>query len=96
MQADAIAPGQSVIVVDDLLATGKCAFRRILTSRVDQKSRATGGSASAAGELIAQLGGKTLEYLFIIELLFLNGSKKLDAPTYSIVKSDAEDGPDAP
>jgi hypothetical protein len=38
MQADAIEPGQSVIVVDDLLATGECAFRRILTSRIDHKS----------------------------------------------------------
>jgi len=68
MQADAIKPGQTVVVIDDLIATG--------------------GSAKAAGELIAKLGGKTLEYLFIIELLFLNGGSKLDAPIYSIVQSD--------
>ncbi|CAD6586237.1 MAG: adenine phosphoribosyltransferase [Cyphobasidiales sp. Tagirdzhanova-0007] len=47
---------------------------------------ATGGSAFAAGELIKKLGGKTLEYLFLIELTFLEGTKKLDAPAYSIVK----------
>jgi len=49
---------------------------------------ATGGSAKAAGELIAQCGGKTLEYLFIIELSFLKASEKLDAPMYSLVKVD--------
>ena len=47
-----------------------------------------GGSAKAAGELVAKLGGKTLEYLFIIELTFLNAASKLDAPMYSIVKVD--------
>lgn len=68
MQEGAIKPGQSCIVVDDLIATG--------------------GSAFAAGELISKLGGKTVEYLFLIELLFLKGPSKLDAPTFSIVKSN--------
>ncbi|KAG6895528.1 hypothetical protein C0992_000834 [Termitomyces sp. T32_za158] len=68
MQADAIQPGQTVIVIDDLIATG--------------------GSAKAAGELVAKQGGKTLEYLFIIELTFLKGVTKLDAPSYSIIQSD--------
>ncbi|THV08638.1 adenine phosphoribosyltransferase [Dendrothele bispora CBS 962.96] len=68
MQADAIKPGQSVVVIDDLIATG--------------------GSAKAAGELISKLGGKTLEYLFIIELTFLKGGAKLDAPVYSIIQSE--------
>ncbi|KJA29981.1 hypothetical protein HYPSUDRAFT_125637 [Hypholoma sublateritium FD-334 SS-4] len=68
IQADAIKPGQTVIVVDDLIATG--------------------GSAKAAGELVAKQGGKTLEYLFVIELMFLNAASKLDAPVYSIVQSD--------
>jgi adenine phosphoribosyltransferase len=68
MQADAIKPGQNVLVIDDLLATG--------------------GSAKAAGELVTKQGGKTLEYLFIIELLFLKGASKLDGPVYSVVQSD--------
>jgi len=68
MQADAIKPGQAVVIVDDLIATG--------------------GSAKAAGELVGKLGGKTLEYLFIVELTFLKGVDKLDAPTYSIVQVD--------
>lgn len=47
-----------------------------------------GGSAKAAGELVAKQGGKTLEYLFVIELMFLKAASKLDAPVYSIVQSD--------
>ncbi|KAF8303415.1 adenine phosphoribosyltransferase [Clavulina sp. PMI_390] len=49
---------------------------------------ATGGSAKAAGELVAKSGGKTVEYLFVIGLTFLKGWDKLDAPAYSIIESD--------
>ena len=48
----------------------------------------SGGSAKAAGELVEKLGGKVLEYLFIIELLFLKASSKLNAPVYSVVQSE--------
>jgi adenine phosphoribosyltransferase len=47
-----------------------------------------GGSAKAAGDLVAKLGGKTLEYLFIVEVPFLKGSLKLDAPVYSVTQID--------
>lgn len=50
--------------------------------------RLSGGSAKAAGELVEKLGGKVLEYLFIIELLFLKASSKLNAPVYSVVQSE--------
>ncbi|KAI9307940.1 adenine phosphoribosyltransferase [Cunninghamella echinulata] len=46
---------------------------------------ATGGSASAAGELVKKCGAKTVEYVFVMELDFLNGAKKLDAPVYSLI-----------
>ncbi|KAI7904530.1 adenine phosphoribosyltransferase [Cokeromyces recurvatus] len=46
---------------------------------------ATGGSAEAAGELIKKCNAKTVEYVFIIELDFLNGAKTLDAPVYSLI-----------
>ncbi|RAR10491.1 adenine phosphoribosyltransferase [Stemphylium lycopersici] len=41
---------------------------------------ATGGSASAAGSLVSKLGGTVMGYLFILELDFLKGRDKLDAP----------------
>jgi len=47
---------------------------------------ATGGSACAAGKLVAKQGGKTAEYLFIIEIAFLNARSKLDAPVHSIIQ----------
>lgn len=68
IQEGAIKPGQKVIVVDDLIATG--------------------GSATAAGELIKKSGGVTLEYLFVVGLTFLKGHEKLDAPTYAIVEAE--------
>jgi adenine phosphoribosyltransferase len=46
---------------------------------------ATGGSAAAAGELIKKCEAKTVEYVFIMELDFLSGSEKLDAPVYSLI-----------
>ncbi|QRV91089.1 adenine phosphoribosyltransferase [Ceratobasidium sp. AG-Ba] len=36
---------------------------------------ATGGSAKAAGELVAKQGGKTVEYMFVVGLTFLKGTK---------------------
>lgn len=47
-----------------------------------------GGSATAAGQLIKQAGGNTLEYLFIVALPFLKGLDKLDAPAYYIVEAE--------
>lgn len=70
IQADAIQPGQKVLVVDDLIATG--------------------GSASAAGTLIEKSGGVLLGYLFIIELTFLKGREKLNAPVYTLLESQSE------
>ncbi|KAJ3237582.1 adenine phosphoribosyltransferase [Chytriomyces hyalinus] len=49
---------------------------------------ATGGSAKAAGELVALNGGKTVEYVFFIELSFLKGRDVLDAPTYAVMTFD--------
>ncbi|KAJ1311043.1 hypothetical protein OPQ81_009548 [Rhizoctonia solani] len=49
---------------------------------------ATGGSAKAAGELVAKQGGKTVEYLFVVGLPFLRGHEKLDAPAYSIIEAE--------
>ncbi|SLM39596.1 adenine phosphoribosyltransferase [Lasallia pustulata] len=67
IQRDAIKPGQKVIVVDDIIATG--------------------GSAAAAGSLVTKLGGKLHGYLFLLELDFLKGREKLDAPVYTLLSS---------
>ncbi|MEP7225031.1 MAG: adenine phosphoribosyltransferase, partial [Actinomycetota bacterium] len=38
---------------------------------------ATGGTAKAKTELVEQLGGEVVGLLFVVELSFLNGRKKL-------------------
>jgi adenine phosphoribosyltransferase len=56
---DAIASGQRILIVDDVLATG--------------------GTASAAVQLVKKLGGELHGVAFLIELLFLNGRQKIAA-----------------
>jgi len=50
-----------------------------------------GGSAAAAGTLVKQLGGDLLGYIFILELDFLGGRKKLDAPAYTLLSSQEKE-----
>lgn len=50
---------------------------------------ATGGTATAAAEIMQKLGAKVAAYAFVVELTFLGGSKKLNSYTdnlLSIVK----------
>ena len=49
---------------------------------------ATGGSASAAGELIIKAGGKLVGYGFLVELTKLKGRRRLDNELYvkSVIK----------
>lgn len=54
---DAVAAGQRVLVVDDVLATG--------------------GTASAAAQLVKKLGGDLQGLAFLIELIALDGRSKL-------------------
>jgi adenine phosphoribosyltransferase len=51
---------------------------------------ATGGTAQAASELVARLGGIVVGYSFIIELGFLNGKSKLNGktPVHSLIRID--------
>ncbi|CAI6334816.1 unnamed protein product [Periconia digitata] len=48
---------------------------------------ATGGSAAAAGSLVQKLGGSLVEYIFMLELDFLKGRDKLNAPVYTLLSS---------
>ncbi len=57
IHTDAIKPGQRVLIVDDLLATG--------------------GTVSAAMELVENLGGHIAGIAFLVELAFLRGREQL-------------------
>ena len=46
---------------------------------------ATGGSASAAAELVLQCGGKVAGFNFLVGLTLLNGNEKLEKYTNNIV-----------
>jgi adenine phosphoribosyltransferase len=56
MHTDAIRPGQRVLIVDDLLATG--------------------GTVSAAMELVEAVGGHIAGIAFLVELTFLKGREQ--------------------
>ena len=47
----------------------------------------TGGTAAAAGALVNRLGATLMGYLFLLELDFLKGRDKLDAPVYTLLSS---------
>ena len=65
VHVDAIKPGQRVLVVDDLLATG--------------------GTAAATVELVEKLGGVVVACIFLVELDFLNGREKVNAPVKALI-----------
>jgi adenine phosphoribosyltransferase len=67
MHRDAITPGQRVLIVDDLLATG--------------------GTASAAVQLVKQLGGIVQGVAFLIELVGLDGRSRLEGEAVCAVLS---------
>ncbi|RMZ82696.1 hypothetical protein DV738_g1456, partial [Chaetothyriales sp. CBS 135597] len=51
---------------------------------------ATGGSASAAAELVTKVGGDLLGFIFLIELTKLQGRKKLgNVPVWTVLESQA-------
>jgi adenine phosphoribosyltransferase len=50
----------------------------------------TGGSAAAAESLVTKLGGNLLGYIFILELDFLKGRDKLNAPVYTLLTGQEE------
>jgi adenine phosphoribosyltransferase len=69
MQEDAITPGQRIIIVDDLIATG--------------------GTMQAAIDLVRGQGGEVAGVACIIELAFLNGRHRINAPLTSMVVYDS-------
>jgi adenine phosphoribosyltransferase len=65
IHVDAIKPGQRVLIIDDLLATG--------------------GTAAATVELVEKLGGIVVACVFLVELDFLNGREKVNAPVKALI-----------
>jgi adenine phosphoribosyltransferase len=67
MHYDAVSPGQRVLIVDDVLATG--------------------GTAKAVVNIVNSMQGTIVCAAFLLELLELNGRKKLDGyPVYSLLQ----------
>lgn len=69
IQEDAVKPGQRVVLVDDLLATG--------------------GTMAAAIDLLRKVGGDVVAAATVIELTFLGGRAKIDAPFESLIAYDS-------
>jgi adenine phosphoribosyltransferase len=86
IQKDAIKKGQRVLVVDDIIATGMH-HDRVGMETSFLTERLAGGSAAAAGTLVKTLGGILLGYVFLLELDFLQGRRKLDAPVHTLLVS---------
>jgi len=49
---------------------------------------ATGGTVSAAANLVEKVGAEVVECCFILELKFLNGREKLNSSVYSVIELD--------
>lgn len=69
IQKNAVKPGQKVVILDDLLATG--------------------GTIQASIELFRKVGAEVTGVACIIELAFLEGRKKIDAPFTSLISYDS-------
>lgn len=50
----------------------------------------SGGSATAAGELVRKIGANVIGYVFLDELEFLKGRDKLDAPVHTLLLRDMD------
>lgn len=87
IQKEVIKQGQRVLIVDDIIATGMPLYEARTWSPHKLIRSFTGGSAAAAGSLVGALGGTLLGYVFLLELDFLNGREKLNAPVYTLLSS---------
>jgi len=73
----------------DVLEIHRDAFGHTARVLIVDDLLATGGTASAAIELVTHLGGEIVECAFLIELAFLNGRQRLAPhPIYSILHFD--------
>jgi len=67
MHRDAVEPGERILIVDDLIATG--------------------GTAVATAQMVAEQGGEVVALAFIVELQALNGRSRLGGfDVFSVLK----------
>ena len=59
-------------------------------SKLTADLQCSGGSAAAAGSLVRKLKGELLGYVFLLELDFLKGREKLDAPVWTLLSGQKE------
>jgi adenine phosphoribosyltransferase len=76
---------------NDVLEIHRDAFGHPTRVLIVDDLLATGGTASAAVQLVEHLHGEIVECAFLIELAFLHGRQRLAPhPVYSIVRYDGE------
>src|SRR3954466_13315720 len=81
MHEDAVKPGQRVLIVDDLLATGGTARG---TTDMGKQPR---GPARARTDMVKRLGGEVRAFGFLIEVVSLNGRARLEGEAvHSVLK----------
>lgn len=77
LPADTISATYALEYGEDTIEMHSDAFNNGAKILIHDDLIATGGSAKAATELVEQLGGEVVGYSFIIELVALQGRKKL-------------------
>lgn len=71
----------------DILEIHKDAIQKGDRVLIHDDVLATGGTATAVCEMVEQLGGEIIQLNFLIELIFLNGKKKLgNYEVFSVLK----------
>ena len=65
-------------------------FLERVTFGFETDNKLPGGSAAAAGSLVRKLGGDLVGFLFMMELDFLQGRAKLDAPVHTLLSGQEE------
>ena len=87
LPADTISATYALEYGEDSIEMHKDAIREGSRILIHDDLIATGGSASAATELVKRLGGEVIGYSFIIELQALNGRQKLNLTDETIYEA---------
>ena len=87
LPAETISASYELEYGDDILEMHRDSIEQNQQVLIVDDLIATGGTAAATAQMVSQLGGEVVEFAFIVELLGLNGSAKLDGyEVFSILK----------